>query len=200
MSHEVTQLHWREVSESCFVGHHWWRSAVSLPVRRLGQIDLLKLQQVPRLQRENADLFSAKKTEQKKTRMCLRETEIAHRFLHLSGRVLGLSLQVDGWRVLHNPLDGHLNELVERVQLLAHQTFLIKVGTGGFKKTGHISQDTLTEWSGTRSTWHSIPELSKSKEIWARKNDLITIQQASCHRSGVISSSSSSYWISVDIR
>ena len=51
----------------------------------------------------------------------------SHRILHLPRGVLGLSLQVDGGGVLHDPLDGHLDELVEGVQLLSHQTLLVKV-------------------------------------------------------------------------
>ena len=37
----------------------------------------------------------------------------SHRILHLPGGVLCLSLQVDGRGVLHDPLDGHLDELIK---------------------------------------------------------------------------------------
>ena len=50
------------------------------------------------------------------------------RRFHLSGGVLGLRLQVDGRRVLHNPLHRHLDKLVKRVQLLADQALLVEVG------------------------------------------------------------------------
>jgi hypothetical protein len=58
----------------------------------LGQVDLLKLEQ------------------------------IAGRILHLASGVLRLALQVNLRRVLHNPLDIHLDKLVKGVQLLPHQT------------------------------------------------------------------------------
>ena len=51
-----------------------------------------------------------------------------HRRFHLSRRVLGLSLEVNGGGVLHDPLHGHLDELIEGVELLANQPLLVEVG------------------------------------------------------------------------
>ncbi len=53
----------------------------------------------------------------------LKLEQVAGRVLNLPGRVLGLALQVDLWRVLNDPLDIHLDELVKGVQLLPHQSF-----------------------------------------------------------------------------
>ena len=50
---EVRQADVREVSESGLVGHHGRGGPIPLPVGGLGQVDLLKLQQVPRLRRHN---------------------------------------------------------------------------------------------------------------------------------------------------
>ena len=42
--------------------------------------------------------------------------------------ILRLGLQFDGRCVFNNSLDGHLDELVKRVQLLPHQPLLVKIG------------------------------------------------------------------------
>ena len=48
---------------------------------------------------------------------------LPRRVLYLPVRVLRLSLQVDLRRVLDDPLHVHLDELVERVQLLADKAW-----------------------------------------------------------------------------
>lgn len=41
--------------------------------------------------------------------------------------MLGLGLQIDGRRVFDDALHGHLDELIETVELLAHQTFFVEI-------------------------------------------------------------------------
>ncbi len=79
------------VPQPGLIGLHGQGSAVILPVRGLGEVDLLKLE------------------------------EVVGRVLQLPGYVLRLALQVDLGRVLHDPLQVHLDELIEGVQLLPHQ-------------------------------------------------------------------------------
>lgn len=58
--------------------------------------------------------------------------------LHFSRGVLGFGLQVDGRRVFHDPLDRHLDELVEGIQLLPHQPLLVKIGAGDQETRTHL--------------------------------------------------------------
>ena len=50
-----------------------------------------------------------------------------HRIFDSSTGVLRLSLQVNLWSVLNDPLDRHLNKLIEGVELLSDKSLLIKV-------------------------------------------------------------------------
>ena len=86
-----------EVPQPGLVGHHGGGGAVLLPVSWLGEVNLLKLE------------------------------EVFGRVLDLPVSVLGLALQLYLRRVLHNPLDIHLDKLVKGVQLLSHQTFIFEL-------------------------------------------------------------------------
>ena len=53
--------------------------------------------------------------------------QLAYRSFQCPRCVLSLSLQIYGWGVLHDSLYRHLDELIKGVELLPHQTLLIKV-------------------------------------------------------------------------
>lgn len=50
-----------------------------------------------------------------------------HSIFDFSSGVLGFRLEIYLWGILHNTLHRHLDELVERVQLLSHQTLFIEI-------------------------------------------------------------------------
>lgn len=86
-----------EISQSRLVGHHRRRRAILFPMCWLRQVNLLKLDQV------------------------------ANRIFNFPRSMLRLGLQIDLWRIFHDSLYRHFDELIKTVQLLTNETFLVKV-------------------------------------------------------------------------
>ena len=87
-----------QIPQPSFIGHHWRRGPVFLPVSWLRQVNLFKFYRV------SCGLLQ-------------------HAIV-----IFGLSIEFNFRSLLDNFLDGHLDEFVKRVELLPHESLLIKIG------------------------------------------------------------------------
>ena len=107
----------RQISQSRLVRHHGHGSAVLFPVRRFGEIDLLEFELVTSLTRRRDEKIKS-----------IPFLTVPYRSFGVERLVLRFGDDFDRRRFGDDALHRHLDEFVERVELLANETLLFEVG------------------------------------------------------------------------
>lgn len=92
--------------------------------------------------------------------------------------VLGLGLQLNGRRVLHDALARHLDELVKRVQLLPNQALLVKVRAVGQATVTLVARGQVIPFRA-----HQLPDDNPARLLPEVRRYLILliVVPSSCH-------------------